>query len=107
MENKWEFPGGKIEDNESEEAALIREIKEELHAELTIIRYVSEASFDYDFGRVNMRVYLGTIFNNEYTLTEHLQAKWVARNELMQLDWAPVDIPIAEKLCLSMDANLI
>ena len=53
-----------------------------------------------------MRVYLGTIFNNEYTLTEHLQAKWVAMNELMQLDWAPVDIPIAEKLCLSMDANL-
>lgn len=98
LANKWEFPGGKIETGESEETALIREINEELHADLTIIRFVDQASYDYDFGTVNMKVYLGTIKDNQFSLTEHLQAKWVHKQDLMSMDWAPVDIPIARTL---------
>lgn len=98
LANKWEFPGGKIELGETDQVALIREIQEELKAQITVGSFIQEASYDYDFGRVTMRVYLARLINDNYTLTEHLEAKWVDAKHLMQLDWAPVDIPIAESL---------
>src|SRR5699024_8999957 len=56
LPNLWEFPGGKIEEGESKEEALIREIKEELAVDIRIKEYVNTASYDYDFGRVTLSV---------------------------------------------------
>ena len=94
----WEFPGGKIEANETEEQALIREIKEELNITIEIRDYINEASYDYDFGTVNLKVYTAEIVAGEISMEEHSDGKWVTADELMAIDWAPVDIPAAEAL---------
>ena len=94
----WEFPGGKIEANETEEQALIREIKEELNITVEIRDYINEASYDYDFGTVKLKVYTAEIVAGDILMEEHSDGKWVTADELMAIDWAPVDIPAAEAL---------
>ena len=94
----WEFPGGKIEANETEEQALIREIKEELNIKVQIRYYINEASYDYDFGTVKLKVYTAEIVAGDILMEEHSDGKWVTADELMAIDWAPVDIPAAEAL---------
>lgn len=94
----WEFPGGKIEADESEEEALVREIKEELNIDIEILDYVNEASYPYDFGTVCLKVYTAQIIEGEISLEEHSDGKWLATDELHQVTWAPVDIPAVETL---------
>lgn len=94
----WEFPGGKIEADETEEQALIREIKEELNVAIKIHDYINEASYDYDFGTVVLKVYTAEIVAGQIAMEEHSDGKWVTADELMAVDWAPVDIPAAEVL---------
>lgn len=94
----WEFPGGKVEVGESEEEALVREIKEELAIEIEILDYVNEASYPYDFGTVSLKVYTAEILAGEIALEEHKDGKWLAWDELSEVDWAPVDIPAVKAL---------
>ena len=94
----WEFPGGKVEANETEQEALIREIKEELSVTINILDYINEASYDYDFGTVQLKVYTAEIISGQITLEEHSAGKWVTGDELKNIDWAPVDIPAAKAL---------
>lgn len=94
----WEFPGGKVEANETEQEALIREIKEELNVTINILDYINEASYDYDFGTVQLKVYTAEIISGQITLEEHSDGKWVTADELKNIDWAPVDIPAAKAL---------
>ena len=94
----WEFPGGKVEANETEQEALIREIKEELNVTIKILDYINEASYDYEFGTVQLKVYTAEIISGQITLEEHSDGKWVTADELKNIDWAPVDIPAAKAL---------
>ena len=94
----WEFPGGKVEANETEQEALIREIKEELSVTINILDYINEASYDYEFGTVQLKVYTAEIISGQITLEEHSDGKWVTADELKNIDWAPVDIPAAKAL---------
>lgn len=94
----WEFPGGKIEANETEEKALIREIKEELNVDIEILDYINETSYDYDFGTVSLKVYTGQIISGQLTLEEHSAGKWLEAKDLSDINWAPVDIPAAKAL---------
>ena len=94
----WEFPGGKVEADETEQEALIREIKEELNVTINILNYINEASYDYDFGTVQLKVYTAEIISGQITLEEHSDGKWVTADELKNIDWAPVDIPAAKAL---------
>ena len=94
----WEFPGGKVEADETEQEALIREIKEELSVTINILDYINEASYDYDFGTVQLKVYTAEIISGQITLEEHSDGKWVTADELKNIDWAPVDIPAAKAL---------
>lgn len=99
----WEFPGGKIEAGETEQEALIREIKEELNVEIKIRDYINEASYDYDFGTVILKVYTAEIVAGQILMEEHSDGKWLTADELMTIDWAPVDIPAAEALITYMN----
>ena len=94
----WEFPGGKVEADETEQEALIREIKEELNVTINILDYINEASYDYDFGTVQLKFYTAEIISGQITLEEHSDGKWVTADELKNIDWAPVDIPAAKAL---------
>lgn len=94
----WEFPGGKIELNETPTDALIREIKEELDATIEVLHRVNTAEYDYDFGRVSLTTYTAKVVEGELTLLEHQNYRWLSPHELLEIDWAPVDIPAAELL---------
>ena len=94
----WEFPGGKLENGETPEEALIREIKEEFDSEIEIISFLNEASYEYDFGIVTMKTYLSKLINGELKLLEHQDSKWLPIEELSELEWAPVDIPAVKCL---------
>ena len=94
----WEFPGGKLEDGESPEQALVREIKEELNSEIEIVSYINEASYDYDFGTVIMKTYRAKLISGKLELLEHQNSTWLAPNELDTLNCAPVDRSAVELL---------
>lgn len=94
----WEFPGGKLEQGESPEEALVREIKEEFNANIKILNYVNEASYDYDFGTVIMKTFETKLLSEKLTLLEHQDSKWLEPNQLTTLDWAPVDWPAVNLL---------
>ncbi|WP_158795983.1 (deoxy)nucleoside triphosphate pyrophosphohydrolase [Pedobacter sp. L105] len=91
---KWEFPGGKIEPGETEEACLIREIAEELNVIIKITARMP--SFVHDDGRQKIRLipFLGFILEGEIHLTEHAAYLWCSSYELLQLDWADADVPV-------------
>ncbi|GAB3049271.1 (deoxy)nucleoside triphosphate pyrophosphohydrolase [Virgibacillus ainsalahensis] len=95
---KWEFPGGKIEEEESPQQALKREINEEMHCEIEIGEQVAHTVYEYDFGIVHLTTYYCKLLEGEPVLTEHKEIKWLSPNELVTLDWAPADIPAIEKL---------
>lgn len=100
----WEFPGGKIEQNESPEQALLREIREELNVEIVISKYINEASYNYNFGAVIMKTYEARLISGELKKLEHQNFLWLYPSELNTLDWAPVDLPAVE--LISRNCNL-
>jgi 8-oxo-dGTP diphosphatase len=93
---KWEFPGGKLEPNELPEAALQREILEELGVEIEIGSALQVSEHSYDGVRtIRLIPFLASIIdNNEPKAHEHSEIRWVTNSELMQLDWAAADVPI-------------
>lgn len=94
----WEFPGGKIEVGESREAAIIREIKEELAIDIDVVGYVGERLFNYPDKDVNLIALDCVIVGGDIRLLEHEDAKWVGLNELERFEFAPADMFIVERL---------
>ena len=94
---KWEFPGGKIENNETEEACIKREIKEELNIEIELISRLTPVTFKYPSVVINLIPFIATYLKGEIILFEHKQYKWLLKEELKNLDWADADIPIVEE----------
>lgn len=99
FEGMWEFPGGKIEEGESREEALKREIKEELDAEMKIEKLLCTVDYDYPNFHLTMHCYHCSIGDGEIRLLEHLSAKWLTKDELNEVEWLPADIAVLERLC--------
>jgi 8-oxo-dGTP diphosphatase len=95
---KWEFPGGKLEVGESGEEAIIREISEELSVEIGVEGHFMRVSHQYKTFSLIMDAYLCTLKRGTITLLEHVDSKWISSDNIMELDWAAADIPIAIKL---------
>ena len=87
----WEFPGGKVEPKETPEEALVREIREELGAEINIDSYLTTVDYNYPKFHLNMRCYLCRVINGELTLKEHEAARWLSKDELNSVAWLPAD----------------
>lgn len=94
----WEFPGGKIEETETPQSALQREIQEEMHCRVEIGEQVEHTVYEYDFGIVHLTTFYCQLVEGTPVLTEHIEIQWLKADELEQLEWAPADIPAIEKL---------
>ena len=98
LAGKWEFPGGKVEELESKEHAIVREIKEELTGTIEVIKYLGVASHEYSdlekpFG-ITMYAYLARLVNGNLVLTEHTDSKWVYYSEFDRFDFAQADVEL-------------
>ena len=97
ISKKFEFPGGKIETGETKEETIKREIKEELEMKIEIQEYLT-VEHEYPDFRLIMHSFICTCKNTSLVLTEHIDYRWLLKNELASLDWAAADLPIVEEL---------
>lgn len=99
LPNYWEFPGGKVEENESLEEAIVREIKEELNCLIETNQIFHEYTHEYEHIFVNLITVLCRLVDGTPTASEHAELKWINKKNLTGLQWAPADIPTVDLLC--------
>lgn len=94
----WEFPGGKIEEGESPQDALVREIREELDTEIRVGDFIMTVEYDYPEFHLSMDCFWCEIISGELLLKEHEAARWLPLSDLRQVDWLPADVLVVEQL---------
>lgn len=98
ISNKFEFPGGKIEIGETKREALKRELREELNIQPNIKELYLSVEHTYPDFKLIMHCYICETNSMTVSLNEHISHQWLAKEELMKLDWAAADLPIVKKL---------
>ncbi len=92
---KWEFPGGKIHAEETEEECIIREIEEELSMEIVIVSRLPEVEHDYGFKQIRLIPFICDTLDELPFLSEHIAYKWINAEELPSVDFSEADIAVA------------
>lgn len=105
LPGKWEFPGGKVEPNESEEECLIREIREELCLDIKLDERLHPVEHTYEKYTVRLIPFIATILGGELLLIEHQAYRWITLETLESIDWAPADWPIVHQLQKNRNAR--
>jgi 8-oxo-dGTP diphosphatase len=96
----WEFPGGKVEAGESPEAALVRELREELGIDVAVGHALDPVVWTYDRGPIRLSPFLCQIIRGVPTPLEHEALRWCAPRDFATLPWAPADLPVLDQLRL-------
>ena len=96
LAGKWEFPGGKVEVNESPEECLERELEEEFGIQVEVGEFITSNKHHYDHIDLELLAFHVKYISGEFTLTDHDTIEWVAPGELLNYDLAEADVPIAQ-----------
>lgn len=90
----WEFPGGKIEPGEQPQAAVVRELQEELNVRVQVGSLLHTIEWDYPTFHLRMFCYACTLAGGELALREHTESRWLNRESLHSVDWLPADVDL-------------
>lgn len=94
----WEFPGGKIEPNETKEDAIVREIKEEFNMDIICNGYFDKKEYEYPTRTINLIALNCTMVGDSYEVLEHEEIAWITKEEFKNYEFAPADIYFVEKI---------
>lgn len=96
---QWEFPGGKIEANETPQEALKREIMEEMELNIDVNEFLVTAEYDYPTFHLSMDCFMCSLGNEEIHLHDHTAIKWIPLNEnIKNINWVPADVQVIEAI---------
>lgn len=98
FKGQWEFPGGKIEEGETPQQALIREIEEELETEIKVGELIDTIEYDYTSFHLSMDCFWCEVISGELKLLEVEDAKWLTKETINDVKWLPADITLIEKV---------
>lgn len=94
----WEFPGGKIEKDETPEEAIVREIREELNTEIIVDGFLTTVKYNYPEFHLTMDCFWCSVKKGHLQLLEHEAAKWLPLNDLRQVNWLPADVLVVDAI---------
>ena len=98
FEGGWEFPGGKVEEGETPEQAIVREIHEELNAKIAVKDFLVQVEHDYPTFHLSMKCFICTLTDPALQLLEHHAAKWLDLQHIDSVDWLPADIKVVNAI---------